>query len=166
MEPQKLFMANILQGAIDAGVISLEDVFRHIPAEVLSRHVPSQILWGSITEGMARAGLGFGDAAASASKALRVAPVKPIYPTATTPVAQWSLAAAAPVPALRVPAPSVPEGRFEVTEGDVAALFDRATGTDVHEKVTYDVTEGLEDEMSPISEEGIIVEEVDWNDKK
>jgi len=102
---------------------------------------------------MKRSGLGF-DAAAMG----RPAPERPRAPDVAPRGAKVSSARdrAAPAPP--------PAAQFDVGDQEVAALFDRATGKAPPENLGYDVTEGLDDEMPPIPEEGIIVEEVNWDD--
>ncbi len=78
MNPQQLFLASTLKGALDAEVLSLKDLFQHINAETLAEHVAPELIWACITEGMAAAGLGFGG---EAPKEARKEPAK--RPSAT-----------------------------------------------------------------------------------
>lgn len=57
MDPKKAFLAQMIDGALSAEIITLEDLFRHVTAEVLAEHVPPEIVTGCIQEGMERAGL-------------------------------------------------------------------------------------------------------------
>ena len=156
MDPQKFFLAKTLQGAVDASVITLEDLYDHIPAEILSEHIPSEILWGVIVEGMQRSNLGFGGVDTTPPEGERL--TQPPPPPEETPVGGGT--EEAPAPKSR--------DEFEVNEGEVEALFDQATDEEEsgEEDVAFEVTEGLDDEMPPIPDEGIIVEEVDWDDEK
>lgn len=75
MDPQKRFLASTLQGALDAEVLSYDDLYRHIPAQSLAEHVPTELLWVVITEGMRRAGLGFSDAGTGQAAPMPQVPV-------------------------------------------------------------------------------------------
>ncbi len=57
METKKQFLAQMIDGALQAEIITLDDLFRHINAEVLAESVPPEILSACIQEGMEKAGL-------------------------------------------------------------------------------------------------------------
>lgn len=157
MDPQKFFIAKTLQGAVDAEVIALEDLYHHIPAETLAEHIPFEILWTVIAEGMQSSGLGFGGVDTTPPEGERLA--DPPLAAMTLDVTHEVIESEESPPEER--------GDFRAIEGEVDALFDQATGEEEEgEEVNFEVTEGLDDEMPPIPEEGIIVEEVDWDDEK
>ncbi len=64
MDPQKRFLASTLQGAIDADVVTKENLAKHMTPEVLAEHLPGETLWECIREGMAAADLGTGEGSA------------------------------------------------------------------------------------------------------
>ena len=57
MDPKKLFLAQMIEGALHAEIITLSDLYRHINAEILAQYVPPELLSACIQEGMERAGL-------------------------------------------------------------------------------------------------------------
>jgi len=57
MDPKKQFLAQMIDGALNAEIITLADLFRHVNAEVLAEHVPPEIVTACIQDGMERAGL-------------------------------------------------------------------------------------------------------------
>jgi hypothetical protein len=57
MDPKKMFLAQMIDGALRAEIISLDDLFRHVSPEVLAEHMPPEIITACIQEGMERAGL-------------------------------------------------------------------------------------------------------------
>lgn len=57
MDPKKQFIAQMIEGALHAEIVSLDDLFRHISAEMLAEHVPPELVTACIQEGMERAGL-------------------------------------------------------------------------------------------------------------
>lgn len=156
MDPQKFFIAKTLQGAVDAEVIALEDLYHHIPAETLAEHIPFDVLWTVIVEGMQASGLGFGgvDTTPPEGEHLTEPPTAAMTLDASHEVIESE------------ESPPKERSDFEVNEGEVDALFDQATEEEEGEEVNFEVTDGLDDEMPPIPEEGIIVEEVDWDDEK
>jgi predicted RNA-binding protein with EMAP domain len=57
MDPKKLFLANMIEGALEAEVITLDDLYRHVSAEILAQYVPPELVSACIQEGMERSGL-------------------------------------------------------------------------------------------------------------
>ncbi len=57
MDAKKQFLAQMIEGALKAEIITLEDVFRHVSAEALAEHVPPELVTACIQDGMERAGL-------------------------------------------------------------------------------------------------------------
>jgi len=158
MDPQKFFLAKTLQGAVDASVLTFEDLYVHISSFVLAEHVPSDILWNVIVEGMQRSNLGFNGLDTTPPQGERFSDPPPAPPQELT-----EDQALPPEPE----APAAKSSEFEVNEGEVDALFDQATEDEPEDDtMAFEVTDGLDDEMPPIPEEGIIVEEVDWDDEK
>lgn len=138
MDPQKKFLAATLQGAMDAEVISREDVFRHMTAAVLATHVPSEILWECLLEGMAEAGIGPG--AATGPKTPM--PASPSFPKKPFAPEGGGKAAGAKEPAKKGATPS---------EGAVGGG-----------SIDIDVTDALDDLPPLPDDEELAVEEVDW----
>jgi hypothetical protein len=57
MDAKKEFLSHMIDGALKAEIITLEDLFHHVTPEVLAEHVPPEIVTGCIQEGMQRTGL-------------------------------------------------------------------------------------------------------------
>jgi hypothetical protein len=57
MDPKKQFLAQMIDGALKAEIITLSDLFEHVSAEVLAQHVPPELVSACIQEGMEKAGL-------------------------------------------------------------------------------------------------------------
>ena len=57
MDPKKQFLAQMIEGAIEAEIITLADLYRHVNAEILAEYVPPELVSACIQEGMERAGL-------------------------------------------------------------------------------------------------------------
>ncbi len=57
MDPKKQFLAQMIEGALKAEIITLSDLFKHINAEILAQHVPPELVSACIQEGMENAGL-------------------------------------------------------------------------------------------------------------
>lgn len=57
MDPKKQFLAQMIEGALKAEIISLNDLYHHVSAEVLAEHVPPELVSACIQEGMEKAGL-------------------------------------------------------------------------------------------------------------
>jgi hypothetical protein len=130
MDPQRRFLAATLQGAIDAEVLSGEDIARHVTPVVLATHIPSDLLWGCLVEGMERAGLVVRDSGAMP-----------------------------PSPKLPVPRAAAEAGPL----GSGAEPAERAHATSG--SIDIDVTDAL-DELPPLPDDDLPVEDVDWEDSK
>jgi len=122
MDPQRRFLAATLQGAIDAEVLSGEDIARHVTPVVLATHIPSDLLWGCLVEGMERAGLVVRDSGAVPRAAAEAGPLG---------------------------SGAEPAERAHATSGSI----------------DIDVTDAL-DELPPLPDDDLPVEDVDWEDSK
>lgn len=186
MDPQRRFIASTLQGALEAEVLSLKDVYRHMGAEILAEHVAPEIIWACLTEGMAAAGLGFGGQTsrpAEVEKKKAAAPIKP-EPAPfrqAAKVAEKDKSAPPPLPGLgffkeeepaeeefeeEVSADQVEEAiDFDVTESEVVELLKHATANE-DDGINIDTDDVIED-LPPLPvDEALIVEEVNWGDEK
>jgi hypothetical protein len=54
---KKKFLAQMIKGALEAKIITLEVLFKHVNADVLAESVPPELLTACIQEGMQRSGL-------------------------------------------------------------------------------------------------------------
>lgn len=63
MDPQKKFLASTLQGALDADVLTRDDLYRHMSAQVLAEHLPTHVLWECLLDGLKNTGLSTGELA-------------------------------------------------------------------------------------------------------
>ncbi len=183
MDPQQRFIASTLQGALDADVLTLEDLYKHLPAEVLAEHIAPDILWSCLTEGMATAGLGFGGTAPMAPESTEE---KAEEKAAPPPLPSQTPSAPPPSPEVivseevdeddiseeelvddedidEVSPEQVEESvDFDVTEGDVDELLEAATGGE--EELSLNGDDVIED-LPPLPvDEALIVEEVNWGD--
>jgi hypothetical protein len=57
MDPKEQFLAQMIDGALKAEIITLNDLFQHVTAEILAQHIPPALLSACIQEGMEKAGL-------------------------------------------------------------------------------------------------------------
>ena len=57
MDPKKQFLAQMIEGALEAEIITLSDLYRHVNAEILAQYVPPELVSACIQEGMERSGL-------------------------------------------------------------------------------------------------------------
>jgi hypothetical protein len=57
MDEKKRFLAQMIEGALSAEIITLEDLYKHVNPEVLAQSVPPELLSACIQEGMEKAGL-------------------------------------------------------------------------------------------------------------
>jgi hypothetical protein len=170
MDPQKRFLASTLQGAIDAEVLGVEDLYRHLPAEILAEHIPSEILWTVLTSGMKAAGLGFG--AKGAPRPAVPQPPTPAIPAPPEPEPEpepESEPEPEPEPEPEVngvpqAADTLPESEAEVA-ADLDAIFDEATDGAASEggDLPFEVSD--DDDLLEIDDDdGLVVEDVDWDD--
>lgn len=166
MDPQQRFIASTLQGALDADVLTLEGLYKHIPAEILAEYVAPELLWACLTEGMASAGLGFDGSPLTRDEGAAPPPLPSQAPSEPPPEAE--AIAEAEVPGEEdddvdeVSPEHIEESvDFDVTEGDVDELLEAATGV---EEIELDGDEVIED-LPPLPvDEALIVEEVNWGD--
>ncbi len=56
-DPKKKFLAQMIEGALEAEIITIQDLFQHIDAEILAEAIPPELLTACIQEGMEKAGL-------------------------------------------------------------------------------------------------------------
>lgn len=56
-DPKKKFLAQMIKGALEAEIITLEVLFKHVNAEVLAASIPPELLSAAVQEGMEKAGL-------------------------------------------------------------------------------------------------------------
>lgn len=163
MDPQKRFLASTLQGAIDADVLTNEDLFRHMSAEVLAEHLPSDLLWSVLVDGMKRAGIGFdAETAPATSAAEEPPPDQPEPPAQEKPPAQATQADAAEAAA---PSTEASDSNFEVDEGDVAAMFQEVDSSGA---LDADLSFEISDEDMPPLPDGdsVVVEDVKWDEEE
>ena len=57
MDAKKQFLAQMIEGALQAEIITLDDLYRHVNAETMANAIPPAILTACIQEGMEKAGL-------------------------------------------------------------------------------------------------------------
>jgi hypothetical protein len=138
MDPQKRFLAATLKGAMEAEVITREDVYRHMGADVLAEHVPSELLWTCILKGMVASGIGPGQGtrpqSPAAKKPLHVSPPKAAPRDDDEAVVEQD------------DAPPMPD------EGPVAGG-----------SIDIDVADALDDLPPLPDDEELAVEDVDWD---
>jgi hypothetical protein len=151
MDPQRRFLASTLQGALDADVVSLEDLYRHLPAEVLAEHIDPAILWECLSKAMSAAGLGSGPPSPRVSDLNETSTAGDDRPeTSDVEVADVS------------PEQVEPATAITVDDNDIDDVPDGSR--DAADDLGFDVESVIED-LPPLPvDDALIVEEVNWGD--
>ena len=151
MDPQRRFLASTLQGALDADVVSLEDLYRHLPAEVLAEHIDPVVLWTCLSNAMSAVGLGSGPPSPRASDLHETSAAGDDRPeTSDVEVTDVS------------PAQEEPATAIEVDDHDIDDVPDGSR--DAADDLGFDVESVIED-LPPLPvDDALIVEEVNWGD--
>lgn len=172
MDPQRRFLASILQGALDADVLSLQDLYRHVPAEVLAAYIDPMILWSCLSEALSGAGLGPGGTSSAPAVAAEERQPAP-SPDPEVEVAAEDDGDEAPADAAEeeeeegevsevTPEQVESAVSFDVTEGDVDDFLNAAASGS--EEIHLD-GDGVIEDLPPLPvDEALIVEEVNWGD--